>query len=574
MNTEKRNFLNRLPLKNELFFSFLFAFVFFVAGILAIVSLTYSVSVEKTYLKQVVSTSQQALSNYSNYMDNVIIASDAIQKRLVNETNETIQSQSRNFFDEIMVVLPSVNSISLYDDEGKLIASDKGYRSDMTKEQVQKEEWFTLSLNSPLINHFSKVSSSSLFTLSKFMTIDNGKESAILKIVYDFSGIESVIDETQLGDGGNIYIFDNDYQEVYSSLEIPETEKTAIQETILGQVEIKDGANHIYLYISTIPKTRWRLAIATNINEIAKAKSRLFINSFLFSAFALLAFLFLFYAVSGQISKPIVRLQKEMESINDLDFQPLESSSIGGTKEIVSLNRSYLKMMKKIRELAQEVVNEQKEQNKAELKALQNQINPHFLYNTLDSIIYLIDEKENEKAQNMIVALSRFFRISISRGKNIIPIKSELEHVRYYLQIQKMRFGEGFDYWIDASDEILSLPVIKLILQPIVENAIVHGLGEKPLPDAYIHIKGYMKDEYLVFEVEDNGYGMLPEKIEEIRKSFQDKTIHNGVGLSNVYQRIRIYYGEKADIQVKSSLDCGTDILVLIPRKEIRNDEE
>lgn len=573
MNIEKRSFLNRLTLKNELFFSFFFAFLFFVAGILAIVSLTYSVSVESTYLKQVVSTSQQALSNYSNYMDNVITASDAIQKRLLNETNQTIQSQSRNFFDEIMVVSPSIKSIALYDDNGKLIASDKDYQSDMTQDQIKKEEWFSVSLSSPLINHFSKVTESSLFTLSKFMTIDNGKESAILKVDYDFSGIESVIDESQLGEGGNIYIFDNDYQEIYASLEISDAEKEAIRNTILGQVEIKDGENHIYLYLSTIPKTRWRLAIATNINEISKAKTRLFINAFLFSVFALLAFLFLFYAVSGQISKPIVRLQKKMESIESLNFSP-QGSYIGGTKEIVSLNHSYLKMMKKIRELAEEVVNEQKEQNKAELKAMQNQINPHFLYNTLDSIIYLIDENENKKAQNMIVALSRFFRISISRGKNIIPVRSELDHVRYYLEIQKMRFGDGFDYDIDAQEEILSLPVIKLILQPIVENAIVHGLGEKPLPGSHISIKGYLRDDYLIFEIQDNGYGMLPEKIDEINRSFKDKTIHNGVGLSNVYQRIRIYYGDKADIEVKSNPDAGTDILILIPKKEIRNDEE
>ena len=574
MNTGKRNRLNRLSLKSQLFFSFVTAFVLFMAGVFSIVTLTYSSSVETTYLKQVISTSEQALSNYSNYMDGVINASDAIQKRLVNENSETIQSKGGVFFDEIMVVSQSIDSISLYDTNGRMITSDSNYVSELSPEDVKKEEWFSSSVDAPLVNIFSRVNSASYFTLSKVMSINNGNDSAILKIIYDFSGIASMIDEVQLGEGGHVYIFDNDYLPVYASSEVSDREKEIIQKTVIGNVRLDDGKNSIYLYISTIPKTRWRLVIATNINGLTQAKKKLLINCIVYTTLALIAFLFLFYAISTQISKPIVRLQREMEAVEDLSFRLQSDSTIGGTKEIVSLNKSFCKMMNRIHDLAQEVVNEQKEQNKAELKALQNQINPHFLYNTLDSIVYMIDENENEKAEEMIVALSRFFRISISRGKNIIPVKSELDHVKYYLQIQKMRFGDSFSYDVDASDEVLSLPIIKLILQPIVENAIVHGLGEKPEEGAMIKIKAYLDSSYLCFDIEDNGFGMLPDKIEEIYQSFKDKTIHRGVGLSNVYQRIRIFYGEKADIIVNSSLDDGTEISIRIPLQEVRSDEE
>ena len=507
-------------------------------------------------------------------MDGVINASDAIQKRLVNENSETIQSKGGVFFDEIMVVSQSIESISLYDTNGRMITSDSNYVSELSPEDVKKEEWFSSSVDAPLVNIFSRVNSASYFTLSKVMSINNGNDSAILKIIYDFSGIASMIDEVQLGEGGHVYIFDNDYLPVYASSEVSDREKEIIQKTVIGNVRLDDGKNSIYLYISTIPKTRWRLVIATNINGLTQAKKKLLINCIVYTTLALIAFLFLFYAISTQISKPIVRLQREMEAVEDLSFRLQSDSTIGGTKEIVSLNKSFCKMMNRIHDLAQEVVNEQKEQNKAELKALQNQINPHFLYNTLDSIIYMIDENENEKAEEMIVALSRFFRISISRGKNIIPVKSELDHVKYYLQIQKMRFGDSFSYDVDASDEVLSLPIIKLILQPIVENAIVHGLGEKPEEGAMIKIKAYLDSSYLCFDIEDNGFGMLPDKIEEIYQSFKDKTIHRGVGLSNVYQRIRIFYGEKADIIVDSSLDDGTKISIRIPLQEVRSDEE
>lgn len=574
MSTGKRNPHKHLSLKGQLFFSFVTAFVVFMLGVFAIVNFTYSTSVETTYLKQVISTSEQALSNYSNYMDGVIAASDAIQKQLVNENSETIPSKGKVFFDEIMVVSQSIKSISLYDTDGKLITSDSNYVNKMSQEEIKNEEWFTASLDAPLVNIFSRVSSASLFTLSKVVSINNGKESNILKIIYDFSGIASMINEVQLGENGHVYIFDNDYQAVYSSGDVSEKEKQIIQESVLGVVRLEEGKNTIFLYISTIPKTRWRLAIATNINALTQAKRNFLINCIIYTTVALVAFLFLFYLISNQISKPIVRLQREMEAVEDLSFRLQSDSTIGGTKEIISLNKSFCKMMNRIHDLAEEVVNEQKEQNKAELKALQNQINPHFLYNTLDSIIYLIDENENEKAQNMIVALSRFFRISISRGKNIIPVKSELDHVKYYLQIQKMRFGDSFSYEVDADEKTYSMPIIKLILQPIVENAIVHGLGEKPEKGSCIRIKAYLNDAYLCFDIEDNGFGMLPDKVEEIYQSFKDKTIHRGVGLSNVYQRIRIFYGEKADIHIDSSLDDGTKIEIRIPLQEVRNDEE
>ncbi len=137
-----------------------------------------------------------------------------------------------------------------------------------------------------------------------------------------------------------------------------------------------------------------------------------------------------------------------------------------------------------------------------------------------------------------------------------------------------MRFGESFCFTIDAEEEIRNLPIIKLILQPIVENAIVHGFGETGESGARIEIKGFIDSGFLVFEIKDNGCGILPEKLDEIRKSMKDKNIHNGVGISNVYQRLHIYYGEKADIRISSSLDVGTDIRIEIPLAEVKNNEE
>ena len=262
-----------------------------------------------------------------------------------------------------------------------------------------------------------------------------------------------------------------------------------------------------------------------------------------------------------------------MSKVKDLNYQVNRAKLKKGSKEIIQLDATFNEMMKRIRDLAEKLLQEQENQRKSELKALQNQINPHFLYNTLDSIIYMIDKGENEKAEEMIVALSKFFRISISRGKTIIPLKDEVEHVRNYLLIQKIRFGDQFTYSINVNPNLYQYNCIKLILQPLVENAIEHGLNDNE-SGGKIEIIGEENDNYIILRIKDNGYGISEEKLQSIYESFHHDSIHQGVGLKNVYQRIKIYYGEEADLKIESFEDEGTTISIYIPKKKALKNEE
>ena len=181
----------------------------------------------------------------------------------------------------------------------------------------------------------------------------------------------------------------------------------------------------------------------------------------------------------------------------------------------MSLTHSFNEMIKETRDLMDRILFEQRSKRKTEFQALQNQINPHFLYNTLDSIVYLSENKMNEKVIEMVVALSKFFRISISRGKNIILLKEELEHARNYLLIQQIRYHEKFTYEFDIDEDVLDEEVVKLTLQPLIENAIQHGINTE-YGKGKIIIRAFKKDDYLYLEVEDDGYGLLPEQIEEL----------------------------------------------------------
>jgi two-component system sensor histidine kinase YesM len=210
------------------------------------------------------------------------------------------------------------------------------------------------------------------------------------------------------------------------------------------------------------------------------------------------------------------------------------------------------------------VVEEQTAQRKSELKALQNQINPHFLYNTLDSIVFMAESGQMDEVRTMVVALAKFFRISISKGKTIITVKEELEHVKNYMIIESIRYKDTFTFHIDLEEGCEDYLAMKLMLQPFVENSIYHGL--KNLEDeGIIDIKVYKEDDFLYYVVKDNGYGMRQSKIDELYERMRNDDVTNSVGIKNVYQRLKLYFGDKADIIIESELDEYTKFIIKTP---------
>jgi len=268
--------------------------------------------------------------------------------------------------------------------------------------------------------------------------------------------------------------------------------------------------------------------------------------------------------ISRRISLPITKLKNHMQIIEKGDYY--QKIEISGQKEVIVLAHSFNSMIEEIKSLMETVIIEQKEKRKTEFRALQNQINPHFLYNTLDSIVYLSENKMNDKVVKMVVALSRFFRISISRGKNIILLKEELEHAKNYLLIQQIRYDDKFNYEFIIDDDVLECSVVKLSLQPLIENAIYHGINTEN-DSGKVIIRAFKEDDKLILEVEDDGYGIPDEKIEEMYNSIKFDSDNKSVGLRNVYQRLKIYHGDEVEFIIDSELDEKTTIRLEIPLK-------
>jgi len=267
--------------------------------------------------------------------------------------------------------------------------------------------------------------------------------------------------------------------------------------------------------------------------------------------------------ISDKISNPIKRLDgsvREIESGN-LDVEIVPS----GSYEVEHLGKSIKNMLGRIKVLMSDLVEEHNAKRKSEFDTLQSQINPHFLYNTLDIIVWMIENENSDKAVNIVTALAKFFRISLSKGKNIITVKDEVEHVRNYLMIQNMRFKNRFEYSIDVDEKVLSYSSLKLMLQPLVENAIYHGM-EFMDGDGEIDVKVFKEDDSLYFTITDNGLGMSEDMVETLlSKDFVPSKKGSGIGVKNVNERIKLYFGSEYGLKVESEPDEGTKITIHLP---------
>jgi two-component system sensor histidine kinase YesM len=291
--------------------------------------------------------------------------------------------------------------------------------------------------------------------------------------------------------------------------------------------------------------------------------------------------------LASTLSRPIRRMGSTMKAVERGDFDV--ELPLRGPLEVVQLSSRFNLMLDKIRGLMGQIIVEQESKRKYELEALQAQINPHFLYNTLNSVVRMVGMSKNDEIITMITSLSKLFRISLSKGRTVITVGEELEHARHYLTIQQMRFKRKFRFLIRAEQEALSCGTLKLILQPLIENAIVHGI-EYSVDEGWIEISAKVEGERLVLEVKDNGVGMSREQLDALLsdneareplnseagekgpsgngnagESRQGSSGGSGVAVRNVHDRIRLYYGVAYGLSFESEREEGTTVRIILP---------
>jgi two-component system sensor histidine kinase YesM len=545
---------------------------------LLIVSITTFFSYQQTTTEIVEDSSKeinkQIILNFDNYIESVINTANYIQQKTIEHGLKHDNDALFDIYTQAAEVQPDIESIVLIDITGNEVISSS-YKS-INTEDLTKKTWYSNAMSDDSIYHFSSPHQQDIFanstaeviTVTKMVDyyINNTKFRGIIVVDINFSNIITLAGTTNLGEGGHIVILDEYDSLIYSNDEECNSNECITLEIakdiIFGGKVVEVEGISMYANVNTLADTRWRMATFINIEIINQSRN----NNLLILGIIIITTLTITMVASSytsrRISLPINKLKDHMQEIEQGDFY--KKIEIDGQKEVVVLTHSFNSMIEEIRSLMNTIVKEQKEKRKTEFLALQSQINPHFLYNTLDSIVYLSENKMNEKVIEMVIALSKFFRISISRGKNIILLKEEIEHARNYLLIQQIRYNDKFDFVFDIDEDVIDYKVVKLSLQPIIENAIYHGINTE-YDSGNIAIRAYKNEKKLILEVEDDGYGIPDEKIEEIYHNIKFESKGKSVGLRNVFQRLKLYYGDEADFVIESELDERTIIRLVIP---------
>ena len=538
-------------------------------------------------------TSQRVLEqvNWSldSYLRSMMRVSDTVYYRVIKNADLEQSGTEQELRDALELLYAKdrdvLVSLALFDSDGGLISATPltELKNSVTP---SREEWFTAAMERIENLHFSTPHVQNLFedpdsryhwvvSLSRHVELTGGGviRSGVLLVDMNFSGIEQICKDVSFSDGqGYLYLIDGNgeiiyhprQQLIYAGL-LEENNQAAAAYSDGTYTEVFRSQRR-QVTVKTVGYTGWKLVGVAPTESLRDNYSQLL----LFALFVVSLSIFLLVFVNLRLSEWITAPMKKL----DLAVRQLEKGAetadfdVDGPYEVEHLSHSVQSMVSTMRHLMEDVIQQEEEKRRSQLDVLQSQINPHFLYNTLDSVVWMTENGRTQEAVVMLTALARFFRISLSKGSNIIPIGDELEHARNYLTIQKMRYKNKFSVDIFAEPGIEKLYTIKLIVQPILENAIYHGM-EYADGDGEIHIRAFREGENAVIEVEDNGPGMSDETVQQLLKPGRcSKAKGSGIGLRNVHQRIRLTFGAAYGLSIRSEPDNGTVVRICLPALE------
>ena len=563
-----------------------------VVGMLSIGIILYS-TYAKASERQTVEDNSQLVSqvelNLTNYLRNMMRISDSLYYSVIKDTDF-----SKENIDREMALLYEANkdnlvSLACFANDGTLVASTP-VNTVKNGVDVTGQSWFVRAQKKPENLHFSDSHVQNIFKDSTHryywvISLSRGVEltregstfSGILLVDMNFSGIEQLFTKVNSGEMCYMYLLDQEGEIIYHPQQnliysdLAEENNQAVMSYEDGiHEEVFQGKERIVI-VKTVGYTGWKIVSVLPRENIYQNRNQMNAVWITVIAIGILILIFANQYLSAKITQPLRRLEN---SVKEMELQYPEQIYVGGSEEIRNLGSTIRSMVEQMRQLMDDVVRQQEEKRKNELDALQSQINPHFLYNTLDSIIWMVESERYEEAISMVTALANLFRISLSQGRTIITIAEEFEHARNYISIQKYRYKNKFDVTFLLDPRIEGYLTIKLIIQPLLENAIYYGM-EAMDGDGEILIHGYERDGDIYIDVVDNGIGMPPEQVEHLLTDGKyERKRGSGIGLRNVDQRIKLYFGEAYGLQIKSEPDVGTKVTIHLPmRLEVAENE-
>ena len=496
---------------------------------------------------------------------NVFAGSPSLRQYL-SDDEESLRTGLLSQIDTLLQNDSSIKSIVVVSKDGRILSNEKNLDMSVSSDMM-KEDWYIESIHNTMpvltgarMQSFSSDKDNWVISVSTEITGDSGDNLGVLLMDMEYSVIEDHLRSLDLGREGYVFLLNDKGEPVYhkDTSYFSDPDKLAQLLEIQSAGDGYDKASNLLTCQTQIEKTGWTMVGVVSLDTLKMLERQLFEAVLLTGGLLFIAVLLIGILFTRRLSTPMADLERGMNEIEKLAEVRIRKNSF---YEVELLAGNYNRMIHRIRILMDEISDKEKTLRHAELNALVSQINRHFLYNTLDTIVWMAEFNDSTRVIALTKSLAAFFRLSLSGGRELITVGDELEHVRQYLYIQKERYGDKLNYTIHAPEEVLDYTVPKIILQPIAENSIYHGI--KPLDrPGQITITVQEEGEKLIFTVSDNGAGCRPDAAVADTPSLPGK-----VGLKNVDERLKLYYGPGYGVTIHSAPGAGCRVELTVGKQ-------
>ncbi|RSI74276.1 Sensor histidine kinase YehU [Streptococcus oralis] len=541
--------------------------------LLALVGTFYYQSSSAAIEATIEGNSQTTISQTSHFIQFYIKKLETTSTSLTQQTDvlayaeNPSQDQVKGIRDLFLTILKAdqdLKTVVLVTKSGQVISTDDSVQM-KTSSDMMAEDWYQKAIHQgakPVLTPARKSDSQWVISVTQELVDTKGANLGVLRLDISYETLEAYLNQLQLGQQGFAFIINENHEfvyhpkhTVYSSSSEMEAMKPYIE---TGQGYTLDHQS--YVSQEQIAGTDWTVIGVSSLEKLDQVRSQLMWTLLGASALSLLACLCLVWFSLKRWIAPLKDLRETMLEIAS-GTQNLRAKE-AGAYELREVTRQFNAMLDQIDQLMADVRRQEEATRQYELQALSSQINPHFLYNTLDTIIWMAEFQDSQRVVQVTKSLATYFRLALNQGKDLISLSDEINHVRQYLFIQKQRYGDKLEYEIDEDPAFGNLVLPKLVLQPLVENALYHGIKEK---EGQGHIKVFVQkqDTGLVIRIEDDGVGF-----QAAGDSSQSQLKRGGVGLQNVDQRLKLHFGENYQMKIDSVPSKGTTVEIYINKIE------
>lgn len=549
---------------------------------IGIIGAVLYVGVSRVVLNESIQSSNMAVSKSGNLVGMYIDRLNVLSTLLANnpQTIKTLSSPTKDgandelqFINTVLMSDSYIKSVVVIGKDGYVLSNEKKLNMQRSSDMMT-EPWYVEAINSTnpaltsaRMQKFSMDKDKWVISMSQEVKDENNRNLGVVLLDIEYKGIEDYLNDLDLGSKGFAYIINSKGGIVYHKdpAYFSDPVKQAQLRKISMSMEGFDQSLNLFVNKTQLKNSDWTLVGVSSLDGLEQIRNQLLRSFAIVGVGLLLLIITVSPFIAKSITRPIRRLEQAMEKVKAGTMEVTVPES--GVTEVQGLAQHFNTMVSEMSRLMQDIETKEKTLHAYEMSVLHSQINPHFLYNTLDTIVWMAEFNESERVISTTKALAKFFQLSLSGGSEMTTIENEMNHVTQYLFIQKERYGEKLHYQI-RFDTALSVNVIpKLILQPIVENAIYHGIREKDGSGLLEISCDYTDDGNIMFVVKDDGVGFDPNLRRLASGIEQPSSLPRlgGVGINNVDERIKLYFGKEYGVSIQSIPGVGTTVTIVIP---------